>query len=61
VTLRRERGKTLAPRYLYWSQLGGRVRNVLVNGVEASFEEARNDIRVELPAFGVELRVEIVR
>jgi hypothetical protein len=61
VSLTRERGETLSPRSLIWSQLGGPVNKVLVNRVLTRFEETPEGITVPLPAFDEELRIEIVR
>jgi alpha-glucosidase (family GH31 glycosyl hydrolase) len=61
VRLTRERGETLSPRSLIWSQLGGPVNKVLVNRVLTRFEETPEGITVPLPAFDEELRIEIVR
>jgi alpha-glucosidase (family GH31 glycosyl hydrolase) len=61
VTLTRERGTSLAPGSLIWSQLDKPVRKVLIDGVDAPFEETADGITMPLLPFEKMLKIELVK
>jgi alpha-glucosidase len=64
ITLRREKGgaERIVPTVLTWAGIGDApIGKVLVDGVETAFDQQPFGVRVQLPAFEKELKIEMVR